>query len=65
MAITTRFIDDNALAELISTKASFQVNTIDASDVLEWVNETFDPEDVFDEDKLAAWAENNDYFKDE
>ena len=34
---------------------------IDSSWVLEWVVETFTPDDVFDDSDLSKWAENNGY----
>lgn len=32
---------------------------------IDWIRENLDPEDVFDEKKLSAWAEENGYIKSE
>ncbi len=37
----------------------------DVDVVLEWVGENLKPEDVFDEETLAEWAESNDFAKKE
>lgn len=30
---------------------------------IDWIRENLDPEEVFDEKKLSAWAESNEYEK--
>lgn len=34
-------------------------------DTVEWVCNNLEPEDIFDEDKLKQWAEENDYVLEE
>ena len=33
--------------------------------IKDWIGDYFDPEDVFDEKKLNAWAEENGWIRDE
>lgn len=35
----------------------------DAQIVIEWAQNNLEPEDVFDSNRLGAWAENNGYIK--
>ncbi len=35
------------------------------NDALNWITETFEPEEVFDKSRLEAWAEENGYIKEE
>lgn len=60
MSITTSRYQDNALSQLIGDKADFSIS-IDAGDVLSWVNAEFEPDEVFDTEKLTKWAEDNGY----
>jgi len=56
-----RLFDDVDTYEL--TKTLKELFSRDSSWVLDWVTETFDPGEVYDEDKLGAWAESNGYTK--
>lgn len=60
MSITTSRYQDNALSQLIGDKADFSIS-IDAGDVLAWVNAEFEPDEVFDTERLTKWAEDNGY----
>ena len=51
---------DRDLAELIGRNIS-----LDAGLILDWVAEGFSPEDVFSAEQLEAWAEDNNYVKEE
>ena len=45
---------------------TLRYNGFDTSEwVLEWVSYNFEPQDVFDEEELSAWAESNGYVKGE
>lgn len=50
------FIADNVIA------ASLPSSTLD--DVLDWIRDNLEPDDVFTEKDLDRWAESNDYKKD-
>ena len=47
--------------------AEFTSNTviIDDEDIISYIENNYYPEDVFDMDKLSAWAEENGYIKEE
>ncbi len=40
-----------------------QISGLDSSWVLEWVENTFSPQDVFEADVLERWARDNGYIK--
>lgn len=56
MATTTTAMDANFEA-LVKER----IDLGDASWVLDWINENFTPEDVFDRDTLDKWASDNDW----
>lgn len=63
MAITaTTVAQDKDLAILLRDQAEISID-IDATYILEWINENFEPDQVFDIHKLAAWAVENGYEK--
>jgi len=62
MAKRTTGPEDKSCAEMLISSLDLQ---IDATLVLEWVAGNFDPEDVFDEDQLSSWAEDNGFEKSE
>ncbi len=35
------------------------------NDAIDWITETYEPEDIFSVKRLEAWAEQNDYVKKE
>lgn len=48
---------DQELAEYLEAKRALTVDlTIDASAILQWVRDTFGPEDVFSDETLERWA---------
>ena len=65
MAIrATTVAQDKDLAILLRDQAEISID-IDAVYILEWVRDNFAPDQVFDEDELARWAKDNDYYKEE
>jgi len=42
-------------------KSLWEAINIDADVILDWVEDNFVPEEVFDTDKLERWANDNDY----
>lgn len=65
MAIrATTVAQDKDLAILLQDQAEISID-IDATYLLEWVRDNFTPDQVFDDDKLERWAEDNDYFKED
>ncbi len=71
MARATRYWEDEALAgelmNLIGDNITVEVTalTVDASRVLDYIAENFNPEDVFDPDVLRDWALANDFVEKE
>jgi hypothetical protein len=63
MSRPTRISEDEALAKFLVVAVKVSEVTVDARDILEYVAENFDPEDVFDTEALEAWAEHNGYTK--
>lgn len=64
MAIrSTSIAQDKSLAVLIQDSATIAID-MDATSVLEWVADNFEPDEVFDDDKLVQWAEDSGYIKD-
>lgn len=63
MAIrATTVAQDKDLASLLEDEATISID-IDATCILDWINENFEPDQVFDIHKLAAWAVENGYEK--
>lgn len=60
MLETTTPQQDRALEAYLAQKEAVEL-TIDAASVLEWVRDTFSPEDVFSHDTLERWALNFGY----
>lgn len=67
MARRTSYSEDSDLAAMLDNTLSVNSVTvsIDAGEVLAYIADNFDPEDVFDEEVLVRWAEDNGYVKGE
>lgn len=39
------------------------ITNIDDDEIILWVQQKYSPEQIFDEDELAYWAEHNGYIK--
>lgn len=63
MATVTTVVDDWNFTELIVENIEF--SRFGASPFLEWVEENFEPGDIFDPAVLAQWALDNGYVKNE
>ena len=57
MARETSALEDISFRELL--RDELEALEMDATGILDWVGENFLPEDVFDNDSLAEWAEFN------
>ena len=57
MARRTSALEDISFRELL--RDNLETLEIDATGILDWVGENFLPEDIFDNEKLAEWAESN------
>lgn len=62
MGKTTTVGEDVALSEFISDNSEIKIK-VDAGDILRYIEDNFEPEDVFSERLLAAWAVQNGYEK--
>lgn len=61
MAKSTTHREDLDMATEILNRISIEDISIDAGYILEFVNENYVPEEVFDEDKLREWAIDHDF----
>jgi hypothetical protein len=63
----TNGYEDRDLAQLIADNAKIELRnvlvTIDGTLLLDWVSRNMEPEDIFDEKQIAAWAKYNGYVK--
>ena len=57
MARQTSALEDISFRELL--RDNLEALEIDATGILDWVRENFLPEDIFDKEELAEWAESN------
>ena len=60
--VSTTLSQDSSFETFIEEEAHFML-TIDATKVLEWVQDTFSPEEVFEEAELEEWASKNGWIK--
>ena len=63
MVIGATTAQSEKFIEVLLDNLEFALDGMDASFVLGWVQENFEPEDVFDEDILIDWAENNEFIR--
>ena len=61
MARQTSALEDISFRELL--RDNLETLEIDATGILDWVRENFLPEDIFDKEELAEWADDNNFVR--
>lgn len=56
--------EDSAFAEVMKDSVDeVKMSNTTLDNAIDWISSNLEPDEVFDDKKLSAWAENNGYIK--